>query len=646
MSNRLLDGKYELQRKVGGGAMGEIWEGFDQNLERKVAIKLMSPSQLNSSTSRARFEREAKAIAKLQSPHVVQVFDAGIDAETPYIVMELLEGEDMETQLERGGRLSLASLEPIVHQISKALMAAYEQGIVHRDFKPANIFFIRDPGAEIRIKILDFGVATMMHGVSLGFVSHRLTSDNETVGTPLYMSPEQIRGNEVDHRSDVWGLAVILYRALTGKHPFEGRLLSAVMVNICTDSPAPPSKLSNDCSPSVDAFFQKALAKDPDKRFQTAHELATAFTTLATAAERKGVKVLVVDDEPHIVKLMKLHFRRQIKQCLYDFVFAQDGEDALDELRRQPDIDVIITDINMPRMDGLTLLSHIGELNPHARTVVASAYGDMTNIRTAMNRGAFDFLVKPIDFNDLAATLEKTVRLTTELRKNARSVEENSILRKFVPPILVDRIASPSLLHSGETWEGTVGFVAVSECSVIPSVSAPEFLRWLNANFEVIVPILTRNGGMIHKFVGSAILAVFRGPDHARRALTASFEARAQLCNLARLTGESSPFGLGISIGVASGDMIAGQIGSQTYERLDFAVLGDIPAIATRLASSAKKNQILMNAATFEFANGAFSGVPVPNLGDAIELRSSLVMPKESSDVDVIGDTVVVPSEN
>ena len=128
-------------------------------------------------------------------------------------------------------------------------------------------------------------------------------------------------------------------------------------------------------------------------------------------------EILVVDDEPDVELLVMQRFRQQIKKKLYEFVFASDGLNALDKLRKHDDIDVIMTDINMPGMDGLTFLSHIGEVNPHARTIVVSAYGDMGNIRTAMNRGAFDFVVKPIDFKDLEVTIEKTFKHVLELKK-------------------------------------------------------------------------------------------------------------------------------------------------------------------------------------------------------------------------------------
>ena len=301
------------------------------------------------------------------------------------------------------------------------------------------------------------------------------------------MSPEQIRCGAVDHRSDLWSLAVLVYRALTGEHPFPGQWLGMLMVRICTDPFAPPSMVMPGLPPAVDEFFERALAKDPTSDFGPAAEFATAFAALADPKERGTAKILVVDDEPDVEMLVKGRFRQQIKKNIYDFVFARDGEGALARLREHEDIDVVLTDINMPGMDGLTFLSRVGDVDPLVRTIVVSAYGDMGNIRTAMNRGAFDFVGKPIDFKDLEVTIEKTLKLVAELRKNARSSEENSVLRLFVNP---SRSARPNLSGprgrdvsgNGRVHWNLSGFHATS------SARPEQSMRALNANFEVIIP--------------------------------------------------------------------------------------------------------------------------------------------------------------
>jgi eukaryotic-like serine/threonine-protein kinase len=633
MSQRVIAGKYELVRQIGRGAMGYIWEAFDKNLRRPVALKLMSPDHVASTTARARFEQEARAIAKLQSPHVVQIFDAGIDEGAPYIVMELLEGEDLESRLDRVERMPLAALVPIVNQAAKALVAAQVRNIVHRDFKPANVFLARGDSPDEVVKILDFGVVAMLTGAEDKEEDLNLTTAGSIVGTPLYMSPEQIRCGAVDHRSDLWSLAVLVYRALTGEHPFPGQWLGMLMVRICTDPFPAPSTILAGLTPSADAFFERALAKDPDKRFQSAAQFASAFSALVDPKERGPAKILVVDDEPDVELLVKQRFRQQIRKSVYDFVFAHDGESALEKLRKHPDIDMVLTDINMPGMDGLTFLSRVGDVNPLVRTIIVSAYGDMSNIRTAMNRGAFDFLVKPIDFKDLEVTIEKTLRHVGELRKNARSSEENSVLRMFVSPSLVDRLQTSAAAGTIDTWPGTIAFIDVAGYHERSKAKSPdEKVRTLNANFEVIVPAITGRGGVIDKFLGDAVMAVFRGDTHLERALDACLDVRMQLRKLAQKTGEHSPFSLGVSIGVATGDMISGEIGSKAFGRLDYTVLGDVPHAAALLQAAAAKNQVLVSGTVFESARDAFDCVPVQGAGMPEDLAAFELVRRTTGD--------------
>ncbi|MDI1428020.1 protein kinase domain-containing protein [Polyangium sorediatum] len=612
MSHRLIAGKYELVRQIGRGAMGYIWEGLDLHLRRRVALKLMSPDHVASTTARTRFDREAKAIAQLRNQHVVQIYDYGIDEGSPYIVMELLEGEDFESRLERIERLPLSALVPIVTQAAIGLAAAHAKGIVHRDFKPANVFMSRGEANET-VKILDFGVVSMLTSEEDATEDElQLTHAGSIVGTPLYMSPEQIRCGAVDLRSDLWSLAVLAYRALTGQHPFPGQWLGMLMVRICTDPFPPPSTYLKELTPEVDRFFERALAKDPDKRFRSAREFASAFAALAEHNQPGTAKILVVDDEPDVPHLIKQRFRQQIKKEVYTFVFATNGESALEELRKHGDIDVVLTDINMPGMDGLTFLSRVGDVNPLVRTIIVSAYGDMSNIRTAMNRGAFDFLVKPIDFKDLEVTIEKTLKHVTELRTNARSSEENSVLRMFVSPSLVDRLRSASSFGAIDTWQGTVVFIDVAGFHASSKSQEPnERVRTLNANFEVIVPAVTNRGGVVDKFLGDAVMATFRGDHHVTRALEASLDVRMQLRTLALRAGQDSPFALGVSIGVATGDMLSGEIGSKAFGRLDYTIVGEVPRAAAMLQAAATKNQILMNRGAFDVAKDSFDCVPV-----------------------------------
>ena len=673
MEGRIVGGKYTLERELARGGMGAVWAAFDASLRRRVALKLMSPDHVASPGARSRFEREAMAIAQLQSPHVVQIYDYGIDealtgdaakapsplaestpvpsgdtpsppsadasgvastaappAPSPYIVMELLDGEDLQSRLTRLGRLPLSAAVPIVNQVAKALAAAHATGIVHRDIKPANIFLARHDHDE-SVKVLDFGVAAMVS--SLSGTENAVTRAGGVVGTPHYMSPEQVRGAKgVDFRSDLWSLAVVAYRAVTGRLPFEAEAFGELLIEICTDPVPPPSRLgaAPELGAEADGFFERALARDPAKRFGSAREMAGAFAQLAAVdgsrAERP-TRILVVDDEPDVALLMKQRFRQQIRKGLFEFVFAGDGEAALEQMRVHQDIEIALTDINMPGMDGLTFLRRAGELNPLVKVVVVSAYSDMSNIREAMNRGAFDFLVKPIDFRDLEVTIDKTVKHARELRRTQRSSEENSLLRMFVNAGILERLL-PSVIGAGgtgaalvnpnETIEATVAFIDVNGFTPLTrSETADHALRTLNANFEIIVPEITARRGVVDKFVGDAVMALFRDEGHLERALDACLAARRALAEMAARTGDHSPYTHGVAVGVDSGPMICGNVGSRVVSRLDYTVLGDVVNTAARLQRSPlAQGRILVSEAVEKRIGHAFSTAEVGPLDD------------------------------
>ena len=592
MSVRRIGNRYVLERKVAGGGMGAIWVALDSQLQRRVALKLMASEVITSSAARLQFEQEAKAVAQLRNPHVVQIHDYGVDGDTPYIVMELLEGEDLEARLERQGRMTPAVVLSLLNQIARALATAHASGIIHRDLKPANLFLSRSEGAEV-VKVLDFGLARWEGGASAAEPS------GQVMGTLRYMSPEQMRAEgQVDQRADLWSLAVVLYRALTGRFPFSADKLGELSRGHVQADPA--ASLVPELGQGVDTFFARALDTEPTRRFQSIRELATAFAALLEANRpTQAAKILVIDDEPDVELLMRQRFRKQIRDGVYAFVFASDGEDALEKLRQHPDTHVVLSDINMPRMDGLTFLARVGEVNPLVKVIMVSAYSNMSNIRVAMNRGAFDFLVKPIDFQDLEATLSKALRQTTELRQMVRSAEENHLLRMFVNAGILERVAPArgADLMDGERLEATVAFLDVKDFTPITDQERPEsVIRRLNANFEVIVPELTSRGGSVDKFIGDAVMAVFRGPGHLRRALEACLAVRLQLRAMAFRYGEDSPYAHGVSMGVDSGELVRGSIGAKGLGRLDYTVLGMTVNNAARLTVLAGKDQLLIGA--------------------------------------------------
>lgn len=286
----VVGGKYRLERPLARGGMGSVWAGHHLDLDVPIAVKFMGSSSPDLEMTRARFAREAKAAASLRSPHVVKVLDYDAAGDAPYIVMELLVGEDLGQRLAHRGRLSLAEVDAITRQLALGLGLAHDAGIVHRDLKPSNVFLAR-VGSEEVVTILDFGVAkeTKLGG------SDAQTTTGLVIGSPSYMSPEQARGGKVDLRSDLWSLGVLLFQALTGKRPFEGPNVGDVLVRICSDAIPLATHVAPDLPPEIDGFFARALCRSPDGRFQDARSLAAAFAAIASQSS-SGEVISAGDD--------------------------------------------------------------------------------------------------------------------------------------------------------------------------------------------------------------------------------------------------------------------------------------------------------------------------------------------------------------
>jgi serine/threonine-protein kinase len=269
----VIAGKYQLERALASGGMGSVFVARHLQLDTPVAVKFIDPRMTSAADARTRFEREARTAAQIRNPNVVQVFDHGVDDDLPYIVMELLQGEDLGARLKRLKRLPLPETAAILIQLAKGLRPAHELGIVHRDLKPGNIFITRVADEEV-VKILDFGLAKAFTRDA----SDDMTASGVVMGSPQYMSPEQTRGSkQLDHRSDVWSLGVILYRCVTGTLPYQGDQMVDLVVKICTEPFLPPSKLVPDLPPALDKFFARALARLPEDRYQSVRELASEF---------------------------------------------------------------------------------------------------------------------------------------------------------------------------------------------------------------------------------------------------------------------------------------------------------------------------------------------------------------------------------
>ena len=303
------------------------------------------------------------------------------------------------------------------------------------------------------------------------------------------------------------------------------------------------------------------------------------------------VKILVVDDEPDLQALIQRRYRREIRHGEFEFDFADDGAAALEKIKEDDSIDLIISDINMPRMDGLALLEHLGEFDDRLKTIIISAYGDMENIRTAINRGAFDFVTKPIDFQDLTITIKKSLDqldiLKEALQSKIAAQRAKANLARYVPPHLVEALSErdepfgpPRLLDVAVLFADMRGFTTISE-AMTPS-DVMELLRDFHRRMAAAT---FRFGGTLDDYIGDAILATFgiseNGGSHATNALTCAREMLAIMKSWNEERAGDGKAPLGVGIGVNYGPAVVGDIGSDRY--MDFTVIGDTVNVASRL---------------------------------------------------------------
>jgi len=417
MIGTTLNGRYQILAHIGEGATAAVYLGRDQLLQRDVAIKVLLPHVKES--TRARFFQEATAAAQLNHPNIMALYDMGKDDTRDYLVVEYIEGESLTQYVPCRVDLLMA----LGLQIARALHYAHEREIIHRDIKPANIKVT--PAGQV--KIMDLGLALPRDAT-------RVTAPGMVIGTPAYISPEQAQGQELDRRTDIYSLGIVLYEMATGQLPFNADDITALLLQHVQQQPPPPRLANPDLPPSLEAIILKTLEKKRERRFQTAEGLAEALestlplreTGEATQARppefqrtqrtdrlvdgsrspKRIIKVVMADD--HVLLRRALASYLEANEDFLVLAEASNGDQALARtLELHPDI--LLLDLNMPVRSGLEILPEIRKQAPDVKVLVLTGRDDDIYIMRALRAGAHGYLLKSTDEQKLLEAIRKVV---------------------------------------------------------------------------------------------------------------------------------------------------------------------------------------------------------------------------------------------
>jgi len=283
-------GGYQILEQIGEGGMATVFKAYQPSLDRYVAVKILPRHLSQEPGFSKRFNREARAVAKLEHPHILPIYDSGMEEGLSYIVMRYIDAGTLKDLMEQP--LSLKQISDLIDQIAAALDQAHEQGYVHRDVKPSNVLLDRESWALLS----DFGLAKMMEG------SEHITATGVGVGTPAYMSPEQGRGDKVDHRTDVYSLGVVLYEMMTGQVPYHAETPMAVVFKHIYEPLPLPRDINPEIPETIERILLKALAKDPEDRYQSAGEMAEALRESIQGLESKALQAVTADQVPTVIE--------------------------------------------------------------------------------------------------------------------------------------------------------------------------------------------------------------------------------------------------------------------------------------------------------------------------------------------------------
>ena len=404
-------GHYRIVSRLGEGGMGEVYLATDTRLDRSVALKVLPPAMAHDHGRMERFEREAKAASALNHPNVAHIYEIGEAGGVHFLAMEFIEGSPLENRID-GKPLGVTQIAEIGAQIADALDAAHVKGIVHRDIKPANIMIM----PRGYVKVLDFGLAKVVdvtRSASSQVETRYVSTAGSLLGTVEYMSPEQALGRDVDYRSDIFSLGVVLYQMSTGRIPFAGSTPSETIARILEAQPEAMARYNYDLPGELDRIVRKCLEKDRERRYQSARDVMVDLKELlrdrdpvqATHAPSK-IRAVIVDDEDLARQILREYLKREpdveiVAECANGFAAVK----VVSE--HKPDL--LFLDVQMPKLDGFEVL----ELVERDVAVVFVTAFDQYAMK-AFDAAAVDYLLKPFGLDRLQTALQRVRRRLSE----------------------------------------------------------------------------------------------------------------------------------------------------------------------------------------------------------------------------------------
>jgi two-component system LytT family response regulator len=394
-------GRYTLDRKLGEGGMGEVYLACDTTLSRNVALKILPPELASDPERLNRFTQEATLASALSHPNVAHIYEMGQDRGVWFITMEYVEGEALSTRLARGP-LGMKEIVRLGLEVADVLDAAHAKGIVHRDIKAANLML----DARGHVKVLDFGLAKR-DTVARSERTQVVTNAGVVLGTVRYMSPEQALGREVDHRTDLFSLGVVLYEAATGRTPYAGSTAQETIAHILHSQPEALARFNYEAPPEFDRIVRKLLEKDRECRYQSARELLTDLRNLdrdsgevaAPALAVRPIRVILVDDEELARRLLREYLDgTEGVEILAECANGFEAVKAIAE--HKPDL--VFLDVQMPKLDGFEVLELIGREIP---VIFVTAFDQYA--MKAFDAHAVDYLLKPFSADRFRKAVER-----------------------------------------------------------------------------------------------------------------------------------------------------------------------------------------------------------------------------------------------